>query len=461
MTGSAESGNRAVEAAASGAAGLMAERLATFRDAQRPETSRTAKSVLLHNLIVALAAQRMPLPGIQDGAPLPWASEPASLPDRAFAAALRMGARAQHDEHPRSVTHLGSAVTPAVLAVARPDAEGAQVLAAIATGYQAGGSLGTLVLPFVRARGLRATGVVGPIAAAAGAASMLGLDEARTAHAIALAANRAAGFTEVWLAGSDEWRLQTAAAARDGLESALWAAGGAEGAPGAIDGRSGLLRALGVTEADIAAIVGELGARLDGPAVIEQMLLKAHPVCAINQAAVEVTIRLRRGLSAGDIERIASVQVQLTDADAAYPGIDADHPPRSWAQAMMDMRRGVAVALANGGVDVEQLHPATAHVQRLHERIDVVGGGADTGRHGAAVTVTLRDGRQLADAADGVVVDASRSAEMARVLLPAAGVSEGLATTLPFLVEGIDDRDGFARLCDALQEVEPWGSLCR
>lgn len=428
------------------------------RTSARPlqeSTRRAAKAVLRHNLIVGLAATGMPLPGLPEASALPWAQRPTTVPDLAFATAMRMGARAQHDEHPRSVTHLGSVVMSACLAVAPRGIHGERLLSAIAAGYQVGGVLGAVLLPHVRARGLRATGVVGPIAAAAGASAVLQLDEASTASAIALATNRATGFTEVWLSGTDEWRLQTAAAARDGLESALWAAGGARGAPAVIEGRSGLLHALGA-ESSAAAALREA---LAGTAVIEQMLVKAHPVCAINQAAVEVAIALRER-AAVQADQIARVTVRLSDADAGYPGIDLAHPPTSWPQAMMDARQGVAVALATGRVAIDALHPATDEVQRLRERVDVLGGLPASTWHGATIAIELADGRRFEASADGVEVDAARAAQMAAELLPLAGVSTELAARLPGLVDAIDAPDGVRELVAALEGIEPWGSLC-
>jgi 2-methylcitrate dehydratase PrpD len=452
-------GRRSVGAPARlGLAAAIAEHVVAARDAPLdPDTRRAAKRVLLHNLTVGLAAHGMPLPGIGDRRALPWAAEPATAPDRAFATSLRMGARAQHDEHPPSVTHLGSAVTPACLAIAPRDVDGGRLLAAIATGYQVGGSLGVALLPHARARGMRATGVVGPIAAAAAAAALLRLDAEATADAIALAANRAAGFTEVWLAGTDEWRLQTAAAARDGLESALWAASGARGAATALEGRSGLLRALG---ADVEATPGHVLERLRGEPVIAQMLRKAHPVCAIDQAAVEAAIGLRVELGIDEPAAIARATLRLSDDDAAYPGIDLAHPPTSWPQAMMDARQAVAVALAEGAVGVDALHPGSAAVQALRERIEVVGGLPDTGAHGAEVEVELADGRRARAACDGVEIDDERAARLAAELLPAAGVARTLAAELPALVHGIDEPGGVRRLVDALHGIEPWGSLC-
>lgn len=436
---------------------VIAEHVVRAGDAPLGDAQAAAtRALLLHNLTVGLAAHGMPLPGIVGDRALPWAEQPTTAPDLAFATALRMGARAQHDEHPRSVTHLGSAVTPACLAVARRGTDGARLLQAIAVGYQVGGVLGEALLPAVRARGLRATGVIGPIAAATAAAVLLELDADRTANAIALAASRAAGTTEVWLAGTDEWRLQTAAAARDGLESALWAAAGARGAPTALEGRSGLLHALGADPIDGDALAEALA----GDAVVEQMLRKAHPVCAINQAAVEVAIALRERLAPLDPDAIERVAVRLSDADAGYPGIDLAHPPASWPQAMMDARQGVAVALADGRVDVDALHPGDATVQRLRARIDVVGGLPATDGHGAEVEVALRDGRTERASAPRVEIDAGRAGRMALELLPAAGISRGIAEQLPALVDGVDAPGGLARLVDTLYGIEPWGSLC-
>lgn len=418
------------------------------------------KRVLLHNVIVALAANEQVLPGLPSADRLlPWAAEPTTAPDLAFAISLRMGARAQHDEHPRSVSHLGSAVTPAVLAAARADSDdGRLLLRALVTGYQVGGVVGAALLPALRERGLRATGVVGPIAAAAGAAVVLGLDERRAANAIALAVNRAAGFTEVWNVGSDEWRMQTASAARDGLEAALWARGGATGAATVFEGRSGLLRSLGAS-GDLLRR-DALGPALAGDPVVGQMLLKAHPVCAINQTAVELAVQLRGSLGTDVTSGIARVVVELTAADAGYPGIDLPQPPDTWAQAMMDVRQGVAIALVDGRVAVDTLLPGSDAVLALRSRIDVTPTlPSAAGGHGAALKIELADGRTLHAEAEGVTVDAARSAAMAIELLPAAGVDPQLAAGLPDLVDVIDEADGLRRLLAALAPLRPWSLL--
>ncbi|WP_158251839.1 MmgE/PrpD family protein [Cryobacterium sp. M15] len=421
----------------------------------RKSTRQAAKAVLLHNLAVGLAAHGRPLPGLSCGRGLPWAQRPMTAPDLAFATSLQMGARAQHDEHPSSVTHLGSTVIPACLAIAPAGIDGARLLSAIAVGYQVGGVLGNALLPYIRARGMRATGVVGPIAAAAAAAAVQELDETAIAQAISLAVNRAAGYTQVWHSGTDEWRLQTAAAARDGLESALWAAGGARGADAALEGASGLLHALGADGMEAA----ELAEALAGPPVIEHMLLKAHPVCAINQAAVEVAIDLRE-LAAIEAQQIVSVTVRLAEADAVYPGIDVAWPPTSWSQAMMDVRQAVAVALAEGRVDIDALYPASAEAQRVRERVSVVGGMPGGAGHGAEIVIELADGRRLEGRAESVEVDGERSAQMAAELLPAVGISVALAVHLPGFVDAIDEPDGVGRLVAAMEGIEPWASLC-
>jgi len=421
----------------------------------RESTRQAAKAVLLHNLVVGLAAHGRPLPGLPQGQGLPWVQQPTTAPDLAFATSLQMGARAQHDEHPSSVTHLGSAVIPACLAIAPAGIVGSRLLSAIAAGYQVGGVLGHVLLPHVRDRGMRATGVVGPIAAAAAAASVQKLDEAAMAQAISLAVNRAAGYTQVWHSGTDEWRLQTAAAARDGLESALWAAGGARGAAAALEGVSGLLHALGADNIEPA----QLAEALAGPPVIEQMLLKAHPVCAINQAAVEVAIDLRAH-AAIEAGQIVSVTVRLADADAAYPGIDVPLPPGSWSQAMMDARQGVAVALADGRVEIDALHPGSVEAQWVRQRVVVLGGMPGGGGHGAEIVIELTDGRHLEGRAERVEVDGERSAQMAAELLPAAGISDALAARLPAFVDAIDEPDGVRRLVTAMTGIEPWASLC-
>jgi 2-methylcitrate dehydratase PrpD len=179
----------------------------SFDDLPAPVVQR-AKLTLQHNLLVALAARRERLPG-QD-----WEQWPDGLPHRAAATrltdgrrapaeravvtnTLTMGSRAQHDEHPGAISHFGSTVLPPLLAVAEQvRADGASVLAAMVAGYEVGARIGAASVQATSRRGLRPTGLYGPLAGAVAAGRALSMSPSTMTSALAFAANTSAGSTE-------------------------------------------------------------------------------------------------------------------------------------------------------------------------------------------------------------------------------------------------------------------------
>ncbi|HST41210.1 MAG TPA: MmgE/PrpD family protein, partial [Conexibacter sp.] len=152
---------------------------------------------LLHDLTVALAAHPVGdeiWPLVRDRGP----SEATLLVDgggvaveaAAFANAQLMHARAQDDTHFAAKTHVGAAVIPAALALAeREGADGARFAAAVVAGCEVAAAVGERHATAATARGFRASPVFGTLGAAAACAVVLGLDEERAAHAIALASS--------------------------------------------------------------------------------------------------------------------------------------------------------------------------------------------------------------------------------------------------------------------------------
>ena len=137
----------------------------------------------------------------------------------AFANAALMHTRAQDDTHFAAKTHVGSAIVPAALALAeRERRSGAELCVAVVAGCEVAAAIGERLAAATTARGFRATPVFGTLGAAAAAASILGLDEAQTTNAIAIAASFSGGLNQTWLDGTSEYRLQLGMAARNGID---------------------------------------------------------------------------------------------------------------------------------------------------------------------------------------------------------------------------------------------------
>src|SRR5262249_5108255 len=104
-------------------------------------------------------------------------------------------ARDFDDTFPESVVHPGSVVVSAALGLAEQlDASFAQLATAIVVGYEVAARLGKIAGRNFHARGFHATGIVGPIAAAAAASHLLQLDPASSADALGLASSMSSGL---------------------------------------------------------------------------------------------------------------------------------------------------------------------------------------------------------------------------------------------------------------------------
>src|SRR5262249_18696586 len=99
------------------------------------------------------------------------------------------------DAHVTSSLHPGAVTLPASLAVAEArNASGAEMLAALAAGYETGFRRGVCAGVPHSTSAYHVTGTVGPLAAATAAARLLNLAPQQAAHAISIGATQGAGL---------------------------------------------------------------------------------------------------------------------------------------------------------------------------------------------------------------------------------------------------------------------------
>ena len=92
--------------------------------------------------------------------------------DAAFANAVLGHGLVRDDMHLGSVSHLGTVIVPTLLALgAEKETSGRDLLTALVAGYEIGGKIGRAILDVDVSRIFRPTGITGPLAPAAAAAS--------------------------------------------------------------------------------------------------------------------------------------------------------------------------------------------------------------------------------------------------------------------------------------------------
>jgi len=288
----------------------------------------------------------------------------ASPGDAAFANAVMGHGLVREDMHSGSISHLGIVVLPTLLALAQATrTTGRDFIAATVVGYEVGGQVGRAAMDAEVARIHRPTGITGPVAAAAAAAKLLGLDLDQATSAIALGANTTLGFNQWAHTGGSEMFFHAGFAARNALSAARLAQAGAFGSPSALDGEAGLFAALRKRSA---ASKVEL---FRGAPEILSVYHKPVPACNFAQTPSQAALRLAREVGM-DPARIAAIRIRVPRAGALYPGCDHSGPFAHILQAKMSIQYNVAAALLLGGVSERNF--ALLEDAKLHRLIGLM-----------------------------------------------------------------------------------------
>jgi 2-methylcitrate dehydratase PrpD len=273
--------------------------------------------------------------------------------------------RAQEDTC--GAAHFGTILIPlltAMIEVRRYPMK--DLVPALVAGYEAGGLLEKTYAGSTTPGGFRSSAIYGTIAAAAAAARLMRLGEERTAAALANAASLAGGILQSFTDGTDEWRYQVGAVARQGLVAAELARAGSVSAPEAFEGRTGFVRSFARGAVDVAALAGALGREWS----ILRVTFKPFPVCAFNQTPVTGALALREALG-GD--RPVEVRVRMNPYETGYAGMDARGPFNSISGTLMSIPFCIATTLVHGIPDMRRMttydDPA---VNAMVERVTLV-----------------------------------------------------------------------------------------
>lgn len=271
----------------------------------------------------------------------------AAVSEAVTANAVAVHAQFHDDCDMASWTHPGSLIVPAAVAVGEATkASLDRVLRAVAAGYATIAWLGAneRVARALIERGIRTSPTLGTIAAAATSAVALGLDPTQATHAVGMASSLTGGVLEPVRAGSDEWRLQNAHAARGGLLAAQLAQRGVLGAPAGLEGPKGLARSLaGLTETPPE---WREPPRLEA---IFKAWAKPWATLGDNVAAVAAARLLYDDkVAIADARRIT---VRIWRHFAEYPGTSYRGPYERTAQALASTAFAVAAMLVYGRLD--------------------------------------------------------------------------------------------------------------
>ena len=248
--------------------------------------------------------------------------------------------------HLGAIMHGPAVALPAALAIAeRQGRGGAELLAAFVAGIEVACRASLAIGPrAMYDRGFQPTAVAGVFGAAAAAGQLLGLEPARQANALGLAATQAGGLL-AWSSDPSEHSkpLNTGLAARNGVTAALLAAAGFGGPRGVLDleAEYNVFRAWSA-EPRPELLVDSLGKQF----ALMEISFKLYPCCAFLHSALDAIRALRHqaGVQPDDVESIT-----MRFAGSAVPLIDGTPLKTHCAQVILPK------ALLRGGLTLADL----------------------------------------------------------------------------------------------------------
>ena len=296
------------------------------------------------------------------------------------------------DTHPPSLTHPGTSVVPAALAIGESRGlAGLQVLRAIVLGYDICSRLLLSLRPMPFLRSGHHAGAFGQaFGAAAAAGALLDLDARQVRHMLSYTAQQAAGLYTMF---RDPEHIEKAYAmggmpAHNGTQAALMVASGWTGVDDVFSGERDFFFTFS-PEADREALVRGLGQDYE----VMRGGIKRWPVGGPIQGPLHVLHDLmqQHGFRAGDIEKLVA---RLPDTELEI--VNSRDMPDICVQHLL------AVMLLDGDVTFESAHAfkrmKNSKVLKVRKRIEVVGdpGLTDAERRWRCVMeVRLKDGRTL------------------------------------------------------------------
>ncbi|RPI39082.1 MAG: MmgE/PrpD family protein [Betaproteobacteria bacterium] len=297
------------------------------------------------------------------------------------------------DTHPPSLTHPGTSVVPAAMAIGESRGlNGLQVLRAIVLGYDLCSRMLLALRPMPFLRSGHHAGAFGQVfGAAAAACALLDLDARQVRYALSYTAQQAAGLYTMF---RDPEHIEKAYAmggmpAHNGTQAALMAANGFSGVEDVFSGERDFFFTFS-PEADRGALVRGLGRDFE----IMRGGIKRWPVGGPIQGPLHVLRELMRDhrFGAADVERIVAripdKELEIVN-NREMPDISIQHL--------------LALMLVDGGITFASAHDfgrmKDPRVLEVRSRIDAVGDPALTDadrRWRCIMEVRLTDGRVLA-----------------------------------------------------------------
>jgi 2-methylcitrate dehydratase PrpD len=262
------------------------------------------------------------------------------------------------------LTHPTAPVLPAALALGeRDDRSGADTLLAYLVGVEVETKISEAISPRHYNDGFHSTGTVGAIGAGAAAAKILGLDVARSAVSIGIAASQSAGLRENF--GTMTKPFHAGRASESGVLAASLAGADFSAAPNVLEAHRGFFHAAGGSF-DRDMIVGRLGSpwTFADPGIS----IKPHPSGSLTHPAMGAMLEL---IKTHDIrpEQVRRVRV---GTNRHMPNALIHHRPTNDLEAKFSMEFCMAILLIERRAGLREFTDAVVNRPDVVELIERV-----------------------------------------------------------------------------------------
>jgi 2-methylcitrate dehydratase PrpD len=354
------------------------------------------------------------------------------------------------------LTHPTAPVLPAVLALGEAEGRsGKEVLTAFQLGVEVECKIAEAISPRHYGDGFHTTGTIGSFGSAAACARLRGLDPARTAQALGVAAAEAGGLRENF--GTMTKPFHAGHAAEAGVVAADLAALGWTASPRILEARHGFFQAAG-GGFDADAIMGRLGRpwTFSSPGVS----IKPYPSGSLTHPAMGEMLRLIRkhDLQPADVERID------VGGNSKMVTTLLHHQPVTGLQAKFSMEFGLAIlllerraGLAEYRDEVVQREDVQRMIRRVKFSVHPEAERAGFDRMTSILGIQLRDGTvisgraQFAKGSPGDPMSFGEVAEKFRSCAAFAGWPRAKADPVVELVAELERAPDLGRLIGLLR----------
>jgi len=298
----------------------------------------------------------------------------------------------------REGSHPGTFIVPAALAAADAvGASGQQFLAGLVVGYEAVSRIGAAAPQAIVKRKFRPVGVMGPIGAAAAAATIFGANDEQLAAALAVAVQLSGGSTQGIFEGTMEPYFQAGFSAANGVTAARLGCAGIVATVQALEGEFGFFQTYGGETGNEALLLGKkerLGICSVGS--------KQFAACLQNQATIALIVDgLDRPVKPGAVRKAVIHRPENGTNGLNSPGVSRSSPYSNMLSAQMSARFTAAAALLGHPVDDPKFFQRRyndSEIGAFADRIELVKTLDDT----VAITLEFNNG-------DKIVLDADKS----------------------------------------------------